>query len=98
MSPDGSRPTDSAWSEMLARWAIPDQLVAAAPVSPYFFDVAVFAVAADEAIARPDDTISDRAARDALPVGGTVLDVGAGAGAASLRLGASRVIGIDSSS
>jgi cyclopropane fatty-acyl-phospholipid synthase-like methyltransferase len=85
------------WSTMLSAWAIPQGLIAAAPASPYFFDPTVFITAADEAIARADDTISDRVARQALPCGGTVLDVGVGAGAASLRLGASRVIGVDAS-
>jgi hypothetical protein len=83
------------WAETLARWAIPDALVAAAPESPYFFDPKVFVAAADEALARAEDTPSDSAARDALPPGGTVLDVGVGAGAASLRLGAECVIGVD---
>ena len=83
---------------MLSRWAIPDDLIAAAPASPYFFDPAVFVHAADQAIARADDTVSDRTAREALPPNGTVLDIGVGAGAASLRLGAARVIGVDPSS
>lgn len=80
---------------MLGAWAIPEGLVASAPASPYFFDPAVFTAAADEAVARKDDTPSDRLARDALPSGGTVLDVGVGAGAASLRLGADRIVGVD---
>jgi hypothetical protein len=82
---------------MLSQWAIPDHLIATAQDSPYFFDPAVFIGAADEAIARPDDTVSDRRAREALPDGGTVLDVGVGAGAGSLRLGARNVIGVDPS-
>jgi SAM-dependent methyltransferase len=85
------------WSALLAAWAIPEALIAAAPASPYFFDPTVFTAAADEAMARADDTVSDRAAREALPPGGTVLDVGVGAGAASLRLGAPRIIGVDAS-
>ncbi len=83
------------WSEMLSHWAIPEDLVATAPEPPYFFDPHVFIEAADEAIERDTDTPSDRVAREALPTGGTVLDVGAGAGAASLRLGAGRVVGVD---
>jgi SAM-dependent methyltransferase len=84
---------------MLSRWAIPDELVAAAPESPYFFDPDVFIRAADEAIARTADTPSDAAARAALPRGGTVLDVGVGAGAAGLALAdrAGRVVGVDTS-
>jgi SAM-dependent methyltransferase len=85
------------WGEMLSRWAIPDEIMSAAPEPPYFFDPAVFAAAADEAIARADDTPSDAAARDALPAGGTVLDVGCGAGAASLRLAPGRLMGVDPS-
>jgi SAM-dependent methyltransferase len=83
---------------MLARWAIPEEVLAAAPNPPYFFDPQVFIDAADEAIARAEDTPSDTAAREALGPGGTVLDVGCGAGAASLRLRPAQVVGIDPSS
>ncbi len=86
-----------AWAQMLSRWAIPDDLVAAAPESPYFFDPDVFTEAADEALARVEDTVSDHVAREALPAHGTILDVGVGAGAASLRLAAARVVGVDPS-
>jgi SAM-dependent methyltransferase len=88
---------NARWAEMLAGWAIPDGLVAAAPEPPYFFDPAVFVAAADEALARREDSPSDAVARAALPAGGTVLDVGAGAGAASLRLPAGAVVGVDPS-
>lgn len=83
------------WAQMLSEWAIPQDLIAAAPESPYFFDPVVFTGAADEAVQRPDDTPSDRAAREPLSAGGQVLDVGVGAGAASLRLGAGSVVGVD---
>jgi hypothetical protein len=83
------------WAAALRRWAIPDDLVAAAAETPYFFSPAVFTAAADGALDRVDDTVSDDAARKALPEGGTVLDVGVGAGAASLRLPAGHVIGVD---
>src|SRR5882762_4235034 len=83
------------WAELLGRWAIPDSLIATAPASPYFFDPQVFIGAADEALARNGDTVSDAAAREALVAGGSVLDVGVGAGAASLRLGPARVTGVD---
>jgi hypothetical protein len=91
-------PVDAAnrrWAAALALWAIPDDLVAAAPETPYFFSHAVFAAAADAAVDRADDTVSDAIAKQALPGGGTVLDVGVGAGAASLRLPAGHVIGVD---
>jgi SAM-dependent methyltransferase len=83
---------------MLARWAIPEEILAAAPDSPYFFVPQVFVDAADVAIARAEDTPSDTVAREALAPGGTVLDVGCGAGAASLRLRPARVVGVDPSS
>jgi SAM-dependent methyltransferase len=85
------------WALMLSGWAIPEDLVATAPESPYFFDPIVFTEAADEALRRPNDTPSDRVARQALSERGQVLDVGVGAGAASLRLGAGRVVGVDPS-
>lgn len=93
----GSGSANARWAEMLSGWAIPDDLVAVAPEPPYYFDPRVFIDAADEAARRDEDTPSDEVARDALPVGGVVLDVGVGAGAASLRLGAARVIGVDPS-
>jgi SAM-dependent methyltransferase len=82
---------------MLASWAIPPEILTAAPETPYFFDPQVFSTAADEAISRRDDTPSDTAAREALAEGGSVLDVGCGAGAASLRLRPRQVTGVDSS-
>jgi SAM-dependent methyltransferase len=85
------------WGEMLSHWAIPDDLVVTAPESPYFFDPQVFIAIADEALTREEDTPSDGAAREALPAGRAVLDVGCGAGAASLRLKPDRVAGVDPS-
>jgi SAM-dependent methyltransferase len=85
------------WRTLLAECAIPPPIAAAAPQTPYFFDPAVFDAAADDATARVVDTPSDRVARDALGHGGTVLDVGVGGGAASIRLGAGQIVGVDSS-
>jgi SAM-dependent methyltransferase len=72
------------WDEALASWAIPDKLLAAAPESPYYFGVGLFGRLAEEALHK--DTPSRHRAREALPDGGTVLDVGCGGGAASLPL------------
>lgn len=93
----GEKAADDRWRELLARWAIPDEIREAASASPHFFDPMVFAAAADDAISRPADSPSDEVARAALPPGGTVLDIGCGAGAASLRLRPSRLAGIDPS-
>lgn len=74
------------WDEALGRWGVPEEILAAAPESPYGFGVGLFARLADEAMRT--ETPSRRCAREALPDGGTVLDVGCGGGAASLSLAA----------
>jgi 2-polyprenyl-3-methyl-5-hydroxy-6-metoxy-1,4-benzoquinol methylase len=84
------------WADRLARWAIPDAILAQAPVSPWQHDTAMFAV---------DDTLDRRAraaeiARAVLPArGGSVLDVGCGGGRAAMSLvpPAEEVIGVDQS-
>lgn len=62
--------SNQRWAGVLARWAIPADLVAAAPESPYFFDPTVFVAAPDAALTRDADTPSDTAARNALSPGG----------------------------
>ncbi len=86
---------NARWREMLAHWAIPEEIQHAAPASPHFFDPAVFAKAADDALERSADSPSDEVARASLPRCGAILDVGCGAGAASLRLRPHRLTGID---
>jgi SAM-dependent methyltransferase len=79
------------WREGLAAWAIPDDLVAAAGRSPWGHPVARFAARADHDLAAPGGASFEQA-RDGLTAAATsgrpatVLDVGAGAGAASLPL------------
>ena len=82
------------WREELEGWAIPEEILARAPEDPWAFPAELFASKAD---APPDDTPSRLRAVEALPEGGSVLDVGCGAGAASLALvpPARRVIGVD---
>ncbi len=98
--PDGRTPTVTEaagrWAEQLEQWAIPDEILASAPVSPWQHDTSMFVV---------DDTLDRRAraadvAREVLPVaGGSVLDVGCGGGRAAIALvpPAERVIGVDQS-
>lgn len=73
------------WREALASWAIPDEILARAAESPWGFRPEIFADRARRAPGEPE-TPSRRRAGAALRGGGTVLDVGAGAGAASLPL------------
>ena len=81
--------TDTAarrWREALAQWAVPPEILAAAPESPWHFPPELFARVAQTALAQAETSVSRRVALEALPEGGTVLDVGAGGGAASLPL------------
>ena len=85
------------WAEALATWAIPQEILDAAPADPWEYPVAHFARAADAPLdpANP----SFLRALEALPDDGSVLDVGCGAGAASLPLAphAGRLVGLDES-
>jgi len=75
------------WSQGLAGWGIPEEILA----EP-------FRVRAERAAAR-EPTASTRRALEALPEGGSVLDVGVGGGAACLPLAgrASLLVGVDTS-
>jgi SAM-dependent methyltransferase len=86
------------WRDQLAGWAIPEEILAAAPESPWGFPVGLFRSRAERAGARPPTPSTLEAARH-LPPGGSVLDVGAGGGAASLPLAgtAGRLVGVDES-
>ena len=88
------------WRAQLEAWAIPEEILAAAPESPWGFPVGLFRARAERAGAGSRPTPSNREAARWLPPGGGVLDVGAGGGAASLPLAgvAGRVVGVDESS
>ena len=85
------------WRSDLAAWAIPPEILAAAPESPWHYPVELFPSRADAVGERPSP--SDRRALEALPDAGSVLDVGCGAGASSLPLAsrAASIAGLDSS-
>jgi SAM-dependent methyltransferase len=74
------------WASELAAWAIPDEILRQAPESPWQFPVEPFRARARRSADEASTSISARRALEALPRGGTVLDVGSGAGAASLAL------------
>ncbi len=76
------------WREDLDSWAIPPEILDAAPESPWGCPPGLFARAAQEALDKQAaaPTPSLLRALEMLPEGGSVLDVGAGGGAASLPL------------
>lgn len=71
------------WSAQLAGWAIPADILAAAPESPWVLPHAVFVRRADRHVRTPVGA-SYVELRKALGDKGTVLDIGAAAGAGSL--------------
>jgi len=74
-----------SWAAQLAAWAIPEPILARVTESPWVLPQQVFARRAQRQIAAPSGP-TYQAAAVALADPGTVLDVGAGAGAASLPL------------
>lgn len=86
----------AAWTADLSRWGIPEAILAAAPEEPWVFPRGVFAGRARHQVANPAGP-SFRLADEALPDGGSLIDVGSGAGAASLPLAAkaSRITAVD---
>ncbi|MEU4549619.1 class I SAM-dependent methyltransferase [Nonomuraea dietziae] len=86
------------WRQHLASWAIPPEILAAAPSDPWGHSPARFAARTDRAVAEAEGPTLARV-EEALPDGGTLLDVGSGAGAASLPLAEriGRLIAVDTS-
>ncbi|TMR98966.1 methyltransferase domain-containing protein [Nonomuraea basaltis] len=74
-----------AWAEDLAAWRIPEPILARVAESPWVLPEEVFARRTDHYLAAPGGPSYERA-MEALGEGGSVLDVGAGGGAASLPL------------
>jgi 2-polyprenyl-3-methyl-5-hydroxy-6-metoxy-1,4-benzoquinol methylase len=84
------------WREQLAALAIPDEIVTAAPETPWGYSTELFRARAEGAIAT-EPTPTTMRAFEALPEGGVVLDVGVGGGATSLPLAAraGTIVGVD---
>ncbi len=80
------------WRSALARWAIPDSILEQAPEDPWIHPPALFQLPTIIT-----DSISHQRAREVLPLGGSVLDIGCGGGIAAFALTppASYVIGVD---
>lgn len=70
------------WASGLAEWAVPLDLLAAVREPPWTLRPEMFATRHEH----PAETPTTARAREALPPGGSVLDVGAGTGASSLGL------------
>ena len=89
----------AAWAGALAGWALPQEIVDGAPESPWCYPPAVFEWTPERAAAEAAETPSRRRAREALPEGGSVLDVGVGGGRGSLPLAppAELIVGVDPS-
>ncbi len=85
------------WRERLERWAIPPEIVAAAPESPYGFPTELFRTRGERTNEMADPTPTTLRALEGLPEGGRVLDVGCGGGASSLPLAgrAGLLVGVD---
>jgi SAM-dependent methyltransferase len=82
----------------MREWVLPEAILAAAPESPWGFPAELFRSRA-ELVTPGQLTFTNLRARDALPADGTVIDIGVGAGAASLPLvpRCSLIVGVDSS-
>jgi SAM-dependent methyltransferase len=80
------------WKIDLASWAIPQEILDQAVEKPWIHPPALFEI--------PDvigDSLSHQRAREAMPTGGTVLDIGCGGGVATFAITppATHVIGVD---
>jgi SAM-dependent methyltransferase len=80
------------WRSDLALWAIPAEILDQAAEKPWIHPPALFEI--PEVI---KDSLSHQRAREAMPIGGSVLDIGCGGGIASFAITppASHVIGVD---
>lgn len=83
------------WARALSEWAIPPEILEQADETPWIHPPALFEV---PEIITP--TISHTRAKEAMPVDGTVLDIGCGGGVAAFALTppAAHVIGVDTQS
>src|SRR6516164_1394617 len=74
-----------AWRDQLAAWAIPERFTAVVADSPWRLNTAVFTRRTERYLSQPVGISYERAAQ-ALAEPGSLLDVGAGTGAACLPL------------
>lgn len=86
-----------AWRRELEAWAIPPELMAAVDASPYEWPVELFRRRAEADRSDPVEPVTRTLVRRLLGAGGSLLDVGAGAGRACLPLAAegTRVVAVE---
>ncbi len=80
------------WKSDLASWAIPQEILDQAEVAPWFHPASLFALPSEIW-----DSPSHQRAREAMPAGGTVLDIGCGGGIAAFAIAppAAHLVGVD---
>lgn len=80
------------WKRDLEAWAIPQEIIEQAPESPWIHPPALFQIPKQIEL-----TPSHQKAFEALPVDGSILDIGCGGGIAAFAMGskAGKVIGVD---
>ena len=80
------------WATDLGEWAIPENIMAQAPESPWIHPPAMFTLPTEI-----PESPSHVRAREAMPAGGSVLDIGCGGGIAAFAIAppAGTVIGVD---
>ncbi|MBI3428455.1 MAG: methyltransferase domain-containing protein [Actinobacteria bacterium] len=80
------------WAQALSGWAIPSEIAEQAPENPWIHPPVLFQVPE-----RIESTFSHACAREALPSGGSLLDVGCGGGIAAFAVvpPASHLFGVD---
>lgn len=85
------------WREQLAAWAIPEDIIAAAPEPPWGFSSELFGRRGAGVATSATVTPTTARGLEALPEGGTALDVGVGGGAMSLPLAprVGSIVGVD---
>ena len=85
------KPSDK-WAADLALWAIPPEILSQVEAMPWIHSVSQFTPPAEI-----PDSPSHQRAREALPAGGSVLDVGSGGGRASMAIAppAASVVAVD---
>ncbi len=85
-------PAGNRWRESLEAWAIPKEILDQAPENPWIHPPVMFQIPA-----HIEDSISHQRAREALPKGGSILDIGCGGGIAAFAVvpEAAHVIGVD---